>query len=62
VDTQRKAQEDRGARTLHVRVDPAQLDRFREVVALDHRTVSQDVRHYIDQRIAQADAELRAAA
>jgi hypothetical protein len=62
VEPQRNAQEDRGTRTLHVRVDPARLDRFREVVALDHRTVSQDLRHYIDGRIAQADAQLREAA
>ena len=42
-------------RTLHVRVDPVLLDRFREVVEEDHRTVSQDVRRYIELRVQKAD-------
>lgn len=55
MDTQHNTQEPGEKRTLHVRVDPARLDRFREVVEADHRTVSQDLRHYIDLRIAEAD-------
>lgn len=58
---QHKAQEDGVTRSLHIRVAPAQLDRFREVVAADHRTVSQDLRRYIDQRIAEANTLGRAA-
>lgn len=52
---QHKTQEGDGMRTLHVRVDPVVLDRFREVVEVDHRTVSQDVRRYIEQRVSDAD-------
>lgn len=58
---QRKTQEDGAMRTLHVRVDPVALDRFREVVEADHRTVSQELRRYIELRIAEADSLAQAA-
>lgn len=61
MDTKRNTQDEGGKRTLHVRVDPVQLDRFREVVALDERTVSQDLRRYIAQRVAAADGLEQAA-
>lgn len=55
--TNRKAQNDGRTAYLHVRIEPAVLDRFREVAESEHRTVSQDVRRYIDQRIADAPME-----
>jgi uncharacterized protein (DUF4415 family) len=63
MGTQRKAQRDDRTAFVHVRIERDVLDRFREIAEAEHRTVSQDVRRYIDTRIADADAtELRAAA
>lgn len=38
-----------------IRTTRAQLDRFREIAEGEHRTVSQELRHLIAERIAQAD-------
>jgi hypothetical protein len=63
METQRKAQRDDRTAFVHVRIERDVLDRFREIAEAEHRTVSQDVRRYIDTRIADADATtLRAAA
>jgi hypothetical protein len=59
MPTQRNTQNDGRTGFLHVRIEPAVLNRFREVAESEHRTVSQEVRRYIDQRIAEADASLR---
>jgi Arc-like DNA binding dprotein len=57
---QRKAQEG-GQRNLVFRAPVALHDRFREVAEADHRTVSQELRRLMEQRIAEAD-ELKQAA
>lgn len=54
--TKRNTQSDGRGAFLHVRIDADVLDRFRKVAEGEHRTISQDVRRYIDQRIAEADA------
>ncbi len=36
-----------------LRIERDKLDRFREVVEREHRTVVQDLRHYIDRRLAE---------
>jgi antitoxin component of RelBE/YafQ-DinJ toxin-antitoxin module len=56
MGTKRNAPDDGRTAFLHVRIDPSVLDRYREVAEADHRTVSQDVRHLVEQRIAEADA------
>jgi hypothetical protein len=55
------AQNDGRTAFLHVRIEPEVLRRFRAVTEADHRTVSQDVRRYIDQRLDEA-ARLKEAA
>jgi hypothetical protein len=35
-------------------MDQAVYERFRSVVEAEHRTVSQDVRRYVDRRLAEA--------
>jgi hypothetical protein len=47
---------------MNFRVDPEQLERFRAVAAANHRTVSQELRLLMEQRIAEADDELEQAA
>lgn len=58
---QHKAQDDGAMRLLNFRVEGVKLDRFREVAEADHRTVSQELRRLMDERIAQADALEQAA-
>jgi len=41
-----------------LRIEREKLDRYREIVAREHRTVVGDLRRYIDQRLA-ADREAR---
>ncbi len=41
-----------------LRIERDKLDRYREIVAREHRTVVGDLRRYIDQRLA-ADREAR---
>jgi hypothetical protein len=53
MTTKRKAHT-RGMRMLNVRIDSAQIERLREVAAADHRTVSQELRRLIEERIAEA--------
>jgi hypothetical protein len=63
MGTQRKAQRDSRTAFLHVRIEPEVLDRLRVIAEAEHRTVSQDIRHLVDRRIADADAStFRAAA
>lgn len=57
---QRKAQENGSMRMLNFRVEAEQIDRFRAVAEANHRTVSQELRHLMEQRIA--DGELGQAA
>ncbi len=40
-----------------LRIERDKLDRFRELVGREHRTVVQDLRHYIDRRLAAEDRE-----
>lgn len=40
-----------------LRVDRQKLDRLDEIAAAEHRTVSQQLRHLIDQAIAEADED-----
>lgn len=47
-------------RMLNFRVEAEQIDRFRAVAEANHRTVSQELRHLMEQRIA--DGELGQAA
>lgn len=54
METQRNTQDEGQTAFLHVRIDPVVMDRFRAVVESEHRTVSQDVRRYIAQRVAGA--------
>lgn len=42
-------------RLLNFRVEAAKIDRFREVAEANERTVSQELRRLMDQRIAEAD-------
>jgi hypothetical protein len=55
VMPQHKAQNDGVMRLLNFRVEAAMIDRFREVAEADHRTVSQELRRLMEQRIAEAD-------
>lgn len=41
-------------RMLNVRIDREQVDRLREVAEAEHRTVSQELRRMIEQRITAA--------
>jgi hypothetical protein len=58
---QDKAQLDGATHQLNVRVERETFDRFREVAAASHRTVSQELRHLMEQRIAEADTQAAAA-
>jgi predicted DNA-binding ribbon-helix-helix protein len=40
-----------------LRIDRSRLDRLHEIAAADHRTVSQEIRRLIDERIAEAERE-----
>ena len=40
-----------------LRVERTKLDRFGEIADAEHRTISQQLRHLIDQAIAEADRE-----
>lgn len=40
-----------------LRVDREKLDRFGEIAESQHRTISQQLRHLIEQAIAEADRE-----
>lgn len=40
-----------------LRVERTKLDRFGEIADAEHRTISQQLRHLIDQAIADADRE-----
>jgi hypothetical protein len=51
---QRKTQRDGAMVYLHARIESGTLQRFREVAEADHRTVSQELRRLVDQRIAEA--------
>ena len=62
MPTQHNTQNEGRTAFLHVRIEPDVLDRFRALAAAEHRTVSQDVRRYIDERISAADAPLERAA
>lgn len=57
----RKAQSEDGMRMLNVRIARDQVERLREVAAADHRTVSQELRRLIEQRIAESDLQEKAA-
>lgn len=57
---QHKAQNDGPMHPLNFRVERGTFDRFRAVAAADHRTVSQELRHLMEQRIADADLEAAA--
>lgn len=48
-------------RNVTFRVETGKLERFRVVAAADHRTVSQEFRRLMEQRIAEADATEKAA-
>lgn len=48
-------------RLLNFRVEAEKINRFREVAEANERTVSQELRHLMDQRIAQADEMGKAA-
>jgi hypothetical protein len=56
MPTQRKTQNEGRTAFLHVRIEPEVLDRFRAIAEAEHRTVSQEVRHYIDRRLAEASS------
>lgn len=58
----RKTQAEDGMRMLNVRIAREDVERFREVAAADHRTVSQELRRLIEQRIAEGGAEQEATA
>jgi hypothetical protein len=60
MNTQRKAQDEGPERNLNFRAPIALHDRFREVAEADHRTVSQELRRLMEQRIAEADERLAA--
>jgi hypothetical protein len=61
METQRKAQGE-AQRNLVFRAPVALHDRFRAVAEADHRTVSQELRRLMEQRIAEADSALEQAA
>lgn len=48
-------------RMLNVRISSDQVDRLRAVAESEHRTVSQELRRLIEQRIAEAESEREAA-
>ena len=52
VMTQPKAEPVTKSRQFVFRVDPELVNRFREVAEANHRTVSQELRHLMEQRIA----------
>jgi hypothetical protein len=52
--TKRKPQDEGSMRLLNFRVEAAKIDRFREVAEANERTVSQELRRLMDQRIAEA--------
>jgi hypothetical protein len=60
--TKRKAHSDGDMRMLNFRVEAAQIDRFRAVAEANHRTVSQELRLLMEQRIAEAEQAERVAA
>jgi predicted DNA-binding protein len=49
------------ARFLNFRVEQDLIDRFREVAKADHRTVSQELRRLMEQRVNEAEQLERAA-
>lgn len=53
--TKHKAQNDGAMRFLNFRVEAAKIERLRELAEADHRTVSQELRRLIDQRVAEAN-------
>ena len=55
MNTQRKAQSEAKERNLVFRAPVALHERFREVAEADHRTVSQELRRLMEQRIAEAE-------
>lgn len=55
MEAQRKTQEGEDA-NLVFRVPVALKDRFRAVAEADHRTVSQELRRLMEQRVAEADS------
>lgn len=48
-------------RMLNVRIERGTVERFRVVAEADHRTVSQELRRLIEQRIAESEPEQEAA-
>lgn len=58
----RKTQESDGMRMLNFRIESGLIDRLREVAASEHRTVSQELRHLVDRRLAEAATEREAEA
>jgi hypothetical protein len=60
--TKRNPQREARTAYLHVRIEPDVLARFRQVAEADHRTVSQDVRRYIDHRLSEAEKPVEQAA
>jgi predicted DNA-binding protein len=57
----RKPQSSDGMQMLNVRIARQQVERLRVVAEADHRTVSQELRRLIEQRIAESEPERRAA-
>lgn len=57
----RKHQNDDEMRMLNFRIESGLIDRLREVAAAEHRTVSQELRHLVDRRLAEASTEGKAA-
>jgi hypothetical protein len=45
-----------------LRVERRKLERLRKIAEADHRTLSQELRHMIEERIARSDADKEAAA
>lgn len=52
--TKHKPQNEGAMRLLNFRVEAEKINRFREVAEANERTVSQELRHLMDQHIAQA--------
>jgi hypothetical protein len=53
--TKRKTQENNGMRFVGFKVEPDVIDRFRKVAAAEERTVSQELRHLVNRRLAEAE-------
>lgn len=56
---QRKTQPTGSSSFLHVRIEAEKIEQLRVVAEADHRTLSQEVRRMVDERLA-ADAKAAA--